>query len=51
MKLGVTIPPALKDVVVGDEEELIEDDVDRVPRSGRKKLMPIERIWDRRRDS
>lgn len=50
MKTIVNVPLELKDVVVGDEEELIgrTEDLYRVPRNGRRKLMPIERVWDRR---
>lgn len=48
MNKGVEIPKELRDVVVGDEEELLEDDNMRVPRNGRRKLMPIERVWDKR---
>jgi hypothetical protein len=48
--MKVTIPEELKEVLVGDEEELLSEDEDdlRVPRSGKRKIMPIERLWDKR---
>lgn len=51
MKGQIVIPKELKDTVVGDEEELLDDDLSRVPRSGRRKIMPIERVWDKHGDS
>lgn len=46
----IIIPEELRDVTVGDEEELLgsDADIDRVPRSGKRRIMPIERIWDKR---
>lgn len=46
--------PTGRETVDVDDEDLFEDDEDlnRVPRSGKRKLMPIERLWPcARRDS
>lgn len=50
---GVQVPQEFGHLIAGDEEELLESEDDRmkVPRNGKRKIMPIERIWDRRRDS
>ncbi len=38
------IPSSMKDIPVGDLEELLDDDLLRVPRSGKRQLMPIDRL-------
>ena len=44
------IPEELKHLTVGDEEELLDEDENdlRVPRNGKRRIMPIERLWDKR---
>ncbi len=45
---NLKIPEELKQVTVGDEEELLDEDALRVPRNGKRRIMPIERLWDKR---
>lgn len=43
----IRLPTGKETVSLDDDEELVDDDLYRVPRSGKRTLMPIEKLRPR----